>query len=53
MNSIQQDCLFSFTLLILKMNDLLYRIALTLIPNVGCIPAKSLVEHFESAEAVF
>ncbi|MBV9964020.1 MAG: DNA-protecting protein DprA [Parafilimonas sp.] len=34
-------------------NDLLYQIALTLIPNVGCVPAKSLVEHFGNAEDIF
>jgi DNA processing protein len=35
------------------MNDLLYQIALTLIPNVGCVQAKSLLEIYGNAEAVF
>ena len=34
-------------------NDLLYQIALTLVPNIGCVPAKSLIENFGNAEAVF
>jgi DNA processing protein len=34
-------------------NDLLYKIALTLIPNVGDINAKNLISFFGSAEAVF
>jgi DNA processing protein len=34
-------------------NDLLYQIALTLIPNVGCVPAKCLIEHFGNAETIF
>jgi len=33
--------------------DLLYQIALTLIPNIGDVNAKALVNHFGSAEAVF
>ncbi|UAY51742.1 DNA-processing protein DprA [Ferruginibacter albus] len=33
--------------------DLLYQIALTLVPNIGNVHAKSLVTIFESAEAVF
>jgi DNA processing protein len=34
-------------------NDLLYRIALTLIPNIGCVHAKTLLEHFQDAESIF
>lgn len=34
-------------------NDLLYQVALTLVPNIGCVHAKSLTEHFGSAEAIF
>jgi DNA processing protein len=33
--------------------ELLYQIALTLIPNIGDVNAKALVNHFGSAEAVF
>lgn len=35
------------------MNDLLYKIALTQVPMIGPVQAKILVEHFESAEAIF
>jgi DNA processing protein len=34
-------------------NDLLYQIALTLIPNIGCVQAKTLIENYGNAEAVF
>ncbi|MFI5133032.1 MAG: DNA-processing protein DprA [Chitinophagales bacterium] len=34
-------------------NDLLYQLALTLVPNIGCVQAKILVEHFGNAESVF
>ncbi len=34
-------------------NDLLYQVALTLIPNIGCVQAKTLIEHYGNAEAVF
>lgn len=34
-------------------NDLLYQIALTLVPNIGDVHAKALVNFFGSAEAVF
>lgn len=34
-------------------NDLLYQIALTLIPNIGDVHSKALVNHFGSAEAIF
>ena len=34
-------------------NDLLYPISLTLVPNIGCVQAKILVEHFGNAESVF
>jgi DNA processing protein len=33
--------------------DLLYQIALTLIPNIGDVNAKALVNHFGTAEAIF
>lgn len=33
--------------------ELLYQIALTLIPNIGDVNAKVLISHFGSAEAVF
>lgn len=33
--------------------DLLYQIALTLIPNIGDVNAKALVNHFGSAKAIF
>ena len=34
-------------------NDLLYQIALTLVPNIGDVHAKALVNHFGNAEAIF
>ena len=34
-------------------NDLLYQIALTLIPNIGDVHAKALINHFGNAEAIF
>ncbi len=34
-------------------NELLYQIALTLIPNIGDIHAKALINHFGNAEAIF
>ena len=34
-------------------NELLYQIALTLVPNVGCIQAKTLIENFGTAENIF
>lgn len=34
-------------------NDLLYQVALTLVPNIGNVHAKSLVNIYGSAEAVF
>jgi DNA processing protein len=33
--------------------DLLYQIALTLIPNIGCVHAKVLIENFGNAESIF
>lgn len=33
--------------------DTLYQIALTLVPNIGSVQAKNLVEHFGSAEEIF
>lgn len=33
--------------------ELLYRLALTLVPNIGDVHAKLLVQHFGSAEAIF
>lgn len=34
-------------------NDLLYQISLTLIPNIGDVHAKALINHFGSAQAIF
>ncbi|QEC66942.1 DNA-protecting protein DprA [Panacibacter ginsenosidivorans] len=34
-------------------NDLLYQIALTLVPNIGAVQAKILVDHFGDAESIF
>ncbi|MEO7444406.1 MAG: DNA-processing protein DprA [Ferruginibacter sp.] len=34
-------------------NDLLYQIALTCVPNIGDVRAKALLQHFETAEAIF
>lgn len=34
-------------------NELLYQIALSLIPNIGDVNAKALVNHFGSASAIF
>ncbi|MEO8853944.1 MAG: DNA-processing protein DprA [Ginsengibacter sp.] len=34
-------------------NELLYQIALTLVPNIGDVRAKSLINHFGEASAVF
>lgn len=34
-------------------NELLYQVALTLIPHIGDVNAKALVNHFGSAEAIF
>lgn len=34
-------------------NDLLYQIGLTLVPNIGCVHAKALVEQFGNAENIF
>lgn len=33
--------------------DLLYQVALTLIPNIGCVQSKNLVEKYGNAESVF
>ena len=34
-------------------NNLLYQIALTLVPNIGDVRAKALLEHFGDAEKIF
>lgn len=34
-------------------NELLYQIALTLVPNIGCVHAKVLIENFGNAENIF
>ena len=34
-------------------NDLLHRIALTLVPNIGPVQAKILVDHFGNASDIF
>lgn len=36
-----------------KQEDLVYQIALSMVPNIGPVQAKILVEHFNSAEAIF
>jgi DNA processing protein len=33
--------------------ELYYQLALTQVPNIGCVQAKILVENFGSAEAIF
>jgi DNA processing protein len=33
--------------------ELLYQLALTEIPNIGCVQAKILIEHFGEADAIF
>jgi DNA processing protein len=33
--------------------DLLYQVALTIVPNIGAVQAKILVEHFGNAHAIF
>jgi DNA processing protein len=33
--------------------DLLYQIALTLVPNIGCVQAKTLIEVYGTAENIF
>lgn len=34
-------------------NDLLYQLALTQVPQIGCVHAKLLIQQFNSAEAIF
>ena len=34
-------------------NELLYQIALTLVPNIGCVHAKILIEKYGDAESIF
>ncbi|OQP63499.1 DNA processing protein DprA [Niastella vici] len=34
-------------------NDLLYQLALTQVPQIGCVQAKLLIQQFETAEAIF
>lgn len=34
-------------------SDAIYQIALTLVPNIGCVHAKLLAEHFPSAKDIF
>ncbi|MEJ7682267.1 MAG: DNA-processing protein DprA [Segetibacter sp.] len=43
----------SFSILLRMTNDLLYQIALTLVPNIGPVQAKILTEHFANAEEIF
>lgn len=33
--------------------DLLYQVALTMVPNIGAVQAKTLVDHFGEAEKIF
>jgi len=34
-------------------DELLYQVALTLIPNIGCVQAKTLIEYYGNAENIF
>ena len=34
-------------------NDLLYQLALTQVPRIGCVHARLLIQHFNTAEAIF
>ena len=34
-------------------NDILYHIALTLIPNIGAVQSKLLIDYFGNAENIF
>ena len=34
-------------------SELIYQLALTRVPNIGCVHAKTLVQHFGSASAIF
>ena len=34
-------------------NDLLFQISLTLVPNIGDVHAKALINHFGNAEDIF
>ena len=34
-------------------NDLLYQVSLTLVPNIGDVYAKALINHFGNAEDIF
>lgn len=34
-------------------NELLYQLALTQVPHIGCVHAKQLIQQFHSAEAIF
>jgi DNA processing protein len=34
-------------------NDLLYQLALTQVPQIGCVHAKLLIQQFKTAEAIF
>jgi len=44
---------FITQLSILMTQDLLYQIALTLVPNIGCVRAKPLIESYKTAENIF
>jgi DNA processing protein len=35
------------------MNDLIYQLTLTEVPNIGCVQAKILAQHFGEAEKIF
>ncbi|MEO9023204.1 MAG: DNA-processing protein DprA [Ginsengibacter sp.] len=41
------------TVIFIMQKDLLYQIALTLVPNIGDVNAKALVNHFGNAEGIF
>ena len=38
---------------IMQQQELLYQIALTQVPNIGYVHARTLVQHFGHASAVF
>jgi DNA processing protein len=49
----QENFNYFTTVNFIMQEDLLYQIALTLIPNIGDVNAKALVNHFGNAEAIF
>lgn len=47
------SCRFGETLSFEMLRDFPYQLALTFVPHIGCIQAKILANHFESAENIF